>query len=137
MRNAKAGAWWEAAPWRYIANNSAVYSDTPTREAFHSEWQALVASGTGERGLFSRSAATAQAARSRGRITDGILFGTNPCSEIILRPQQFCNLTEVHAQNSTSQTDASALQEMLFQESLLWHNLALTHSHTTCMLRLR
>ena len=97
MRDAKAGAWWERNSSRYMANNSAVYTERPTRARFDEEWAALVASGSGERGLFSRAAATAQAARFRGRRTEGVEFGTNPCSEIILRPQQFCNLSEVRA----------------------------------------
>lgn len=95
MRDAKSGAWWEVAPARYMANISAVYDARPTREKFDAEWAALVASGSGERGLFSRAAAAAQCRANRGRATDGIAFGTNPCSEIILRPGQFCNLSEV------------------------------------------
>jgi hypothetical protein len=95
MRGAKSGQWWDTAPWRYIANNSAVHESRPSRARFDAEWAALVASGTGERGIFSRGAAAAQAARHRGRRTAGVAFGTNPCSEIILRPQQFCNLSEV------------------------------------------
>lgn len=95
MRDAKAGAWWETAPWRYMANISAVYESRPSRPEFDAEWGALVASGSGERGLFSRAAAAAQCHANRGRAADGIAFGTNPCSEIILRPGQFCNLSEV------------------------------------------
>jgi ribonucleoside-triphosphate reductase (thioredoxin) len=94
MRDAKAGAWWDAAPARYIANNSAVYESRPPRRVFDEEWAALVASGSGERGMFSRAASAAQCAASRGRPSAGIALGTNPCSEIILRPHQFCNLTE-------------------------------------------
>ena len=96
MRDCTAGAWWERNASRYMANNLAVYLERPMRERFNEEWAALVASGSGERGLFSRAAAASQAARFRGRHTEGIAFGTNPCSEIILRPQQFCNLSEVH-----------------------------------------
>jgi ribonucleoside-triphosphate reductase (thioredoxin) len=95
MRDAKTGAWWERNSSRYMANNSAVYMERPTRERFDEEWASLVASGSGERGLFSRAAAGKQAARFHNRRTEGIAFGTNPCSEIILRPQQFCNLSEV------------------------------------------
>ena len=101
MRHAKSGAWWEAAPWRYMANISAVYEHRPSRHDFDAEWRALVDSRTGERGLFSRAAAAAQAARNRGRAAEGIAFGTNPCSEIILRPRQFCNLTEVRRRPCT------------------------------------
>ena len=77
-----------------MANVSAVYESRPSPEAFEREWASLRASGSGERGIFSRAAATAQAKANRDRVTDGQEFGTNPCSEIILRPFQFCNLTE-------------------------------------------
>lgn len=108
MRHAKSGAWWEAAPWRYMANISAVYDERPSRHNFDAEWRALVESRTGERGLFSRVAAAAQAARHRGRATEGIAFGTNPCSEIILRPRQFCNLTEVRCRAARSSAQPCA-----------------------------
>lgn len=95
MREAKAGAWWEEHPHRALANNSAVYTDpVPPMAVFLAEWKALHDSGSGERGLFSRAAARQQVIRS-GRRDPGHEFGTNPCSEIILRPYQFCNLTEV------------------------------------------
>lgn len=95
MRDAKSGAWWERNSSRYMANNSAVYKERPIRECFDREWASLVASGSGERGMFSRAAARQQATRWKPRKTSGIEWGTNPCSEIILRPQQFCNLSEV------------------------------------------
>lgn len=94
MREAKSGAWWEDNAHRALANNSAVYDGKPTREVFDREWNSLVASGSGERGLFNRNAARLQAAKN-GRRADSEDFGTNPCSEIILRMMQFCNLSTV------------------------------------------
>lgn len=94
-RHAKSGEWWNETGYRRIANNSAVYEGKPSRETFNREWQALIASGSGERGIFNREASRIQASKNGRRKTEGIDFGTNPCSEIILRPYQFCNLTTV------------------------------------------
>ena len=94
MRHAKSGQWWETAPWRRLANNSVGYTEKPDMETFMREWQALVESKSGERGVFNRQASKVQAAKN-GRRDPDYEFGTNPCSEIILRPYQFCNLTEV------------------------------------------
>lgn len=94
MRNAKSGAWWETHVERSLANNSAVYSEKPPVGQFMREWLALYDSKSGERGIFSRAASQKVAARNGRRKADHE-FGTNPCSEIILRPYQFCNLTEV------------------------------------------
>ena len=94
MRHAKSGAWWENNPQRALANNSVSYTEKPDALSFMREWMALVESGSGERGIFNREASRKQAAKF-GRRDDGYEFGTNPCSEIILRPYQFCNLTEV------------------------------------------
>ena len=94
MRHAKSGAWWENNPQRALANNSVAYTEKPDALSFMREWMALVESGSGERGIFNREASRKQAAKF-GRRDDGYEFGTNPCSEIILRPYQFCNLTEV------------------------------------------
>lgn len=95
MRAAKTGAWWEQFGYRRLANNSAVYEHRrPDMEAFMKEWKSLYDSKSGERGFFSRYACQRIAAKS-GRRNSEIDFGTNPCSEIILRPFQFCNLTEV------------------------------------------
>ena len=91
MRHAKSG---EFPSHRYLANNSVAYTEKPDSTSFMREWMALVESGTGERGIFNREASRKQAAKF-GRRDDGYEFGTNPCSEIILRPYQFCNLTEV------------------------------------------
>ena len=95
MRHAKSGQWWESNPQRGLANNSVAYTETPDMETFIREWAALVESKSGERGVFNRVASKKQAAKNGRRKHDDIEFGTNPCSEIILRPYQFCNLTEV------------------------------------------
>ncbi len=94
MRHAKSGQWWQDSPHRALANNSVSYTDKPDAESFMREWLALVESKSGERGIFNRNASKAQAAKN-GRRDAGFEFGTNPCSEIILRPYQFCNLSEV------------------------------------------
>lgn len=94
MRMAKDGEWWVNAPERGLANNSAVYESKPSQEIFDREWSALVSSGSGERGVFNREASRRQAGSS-GRRKTNYDFGTNPCSEIILRPYQFCNLSTV------------------------------------------
>ena len=94
MRHAKSGKWWENEPQRALANNSVSYSEKPDGISFMREWMALVESGSGERGVFNREASKKQAAKY-GRRDPNYEFGTNPCSEIILRPYQFCNLTEV------------------------------------------
>lgn len=93
-RSSKSGAWWEENGQRALANNSAVFDEKPARDVFDAEWQSLIDSGSGERGLFSREASQKQAAKY-GRRSADIDYGTNPCSEIILRPNQFCNLSTV------------------------------------------
>ena len=94
MRHAKSGKWWETAPQMALANNSVCYTDKPDGETFLREWTSLVESKSGERGIFNRISAKEQA-NKYGRRDPDHEFGTNPCSEIILRPYQFCNLTEV------------------------------------------
>jgi ribonucleoside-diphosphate reductase alpha chain len=94
MRHAKSGNWWDNNPQRALANNSVSYTEKPDSVSFMREWMALVESGSGERGVFNREASKNQAAKN-GRRDPDYDFGTNPCSEIILRPYQFCNLTEV------------------------------------------
>jgi len=94
MRHAKSGDWWTHNPQRALANNSVSYTEKPDSLSFMREWMALVESGSGERGVFNREASKKQAAKF-GRRDPDHEFGTNPCSEIILRPYQFCNLTEV------------------------------------------
>ena len=94
MRHAKSGSWWENDPQRALANNSVSYTEKPDAVSFMREWTSLVESGSGERGIFNRQASVAQS-KKNGRRDPNHEFGTNPCSEIILRPYQFCNLTEV------------------------------------------
>jgi ribonucleoside-triphosphate reductase len=94
VRRAKTGQWWLDNPQRGLANNSACYTEKPDFEAFLNEWSSLYESRSGERGFFSRVASQKQAAKN-GRRDPEHDFGTNPCSEIILRPNQFCNLSEV------------------------------------------
>jgi ribonucleoside-triphosphate reductase len=93
MRHAKSGQWWETAAHRALANNSVAYTEKPDIETFMREWTALVESKSGERGVFNRQASQKQAAKNGRRNPDSD-FGTNPCSEIILKNAQFCNLTE-------------------------------------------
>ena len=95
MRNAKSGAWWENNGQRALANNSASYKSKPDMETFMDEWVALVKSKSGERGIFNRQAAKNQIKRLGDRRNPNYDFGTNPCSEIILRDREFCNLSEV------------------------------------------
>jgi len=94
MRHAKSGQWWNEASYRALANNSVSYTEKPDMETFMREWLSLVESKSGERGVFNRQASKKQAEKY-GRRDPNHDFGTNPCSEIILRSGQVCNLTEV------------------------------------------
>ena len=94
MRVAKSGQWWVDNPQRALANNSISYTEKPDMGIFMKEWEALYESKSGERGIFNRGAAK-RAAQVSGRRDTEHDFGTNPCSEIILRSKQFCNLSEV------------------------------------------
>ena len=94
MRHAKDGKFWELNGQRQLSNNSVCYTEKPDETAFIREWLSLIESNNGERGIFNRQAAKKQVAKN-GRRDPNYDFGTNPCSEIILRPYQFCNLTEV------------------------------------------
>lgn len=94
MRHAKDGDFWTQEPQRTLANNSVCYTETPDVEIFMEEWLSLYRSRSGERGVFNRVAADYQVDKS-GRRETGHDWGCNPCSEIILRPAEFCNLTEV------------------------------------------
>jgi ribonucleoside-triphosphate reductase len=103
MRDAKSGQWWISEPQRALANNSAVYNGGPTEiGTFMKEWMSLYESKSGERGIFNRTSAKNQCkkiaqVRGEGHVhrDPDHRFGTNPCSEIILRDAEFCNLTEV------------------------------------------
>ena len=122
MRHAKAGQWYEREGQRALANNSAAYPTRPSVGEFMSEWLSLYQSYSGERGFFNRQAAVLQAGKN-GRRDTSFEFGTNPCSEIILRPYQFCNLTEVvgrHGDNRDSLTRKVRLATILgtFQSTL-------------------
>ena len=94
MRHAKSGQWWEQNGQRALANNSACYSEKPDIGIFMDEWKSLYDSKSGERGIFNRESANKMAAKNGRRTVDGHEFGTNPCSEIILRDREFCNLSE-------------------------------------------
>ena len=107
LRGAKSGQWWLDNSQRALANNSACYTERPEFDFFLDEMRSLYESKAGERGIFSRVAAKAIAAKSGRRDTDHE-FGTNPCSEIILRPNQFCNLTEVVVRASDTLEDLKA-----------------------------
>ena len=104
MRSAKAGQWWENEGQRALSNNSACYTEKPEVGVFMAEWKALYDSKSGERGIFNRESAKMQAGRS-GRRDAEHDFGTNPCSEIILRNNEFCNLTEVVVRPNDSEND--------------------------------
>ena len=94
MRHAKSGQWWEHHSQRALANNSACYTEKPDIGIFMDEWKSLYDSKSGERGIFNRASANKMAEKNGRRTVDGHEFGTNPCSEIILRDRQFCNLSE-------------------------------------------
>jgi ribonucleoside-triphosphate reductase len=102
MRHAKAGQWWENEGQRALANNSVAYKEKPQMGTFMREWMSLYDSKSGERGIFNRQSAKKQAAKN-GRRDAEHDFGCNPCSEIILRPYQFCNLSEVVVRASDTQ----------------------------------
>jgi ribonucleoside-triphosphate reductase (thioredoxin) len=95
MRHAKSGQWWEQNGQRALANNSACYTEKPDMGIFMDEWTALYNSKSGERGIFNRASANKMAEKNGRRKIEGFDFGTNPCSEIILRDREFCNLSEV------------------------------------------
>ena len=95
MRDAKVGQWWEANPQRALANNSVAYKEKPDIGVFMEEWVSLYKSKSGERGIFNRDACKRTVAKLGDRRDPDYEFGVNPCSEIILRDREFCNLTEV------------------------------------------
>ena len=95
MRKAKSGQWWLDNTQRALSNNSVAYTEKPDVGIFLKEWQSLIESKSGERGIFNRNAAKKQVEKLGDRRDSNYNFGTNPCSEIILRDKEFCNLTEV------------------------------------------
>ena len=107
IRDAKKGQFWMSEPQRSLANNSAVYNNKPTNEEFLKEWLALIQSKAGERGIFNRGGLRKTFPETRAKISEGWWdkFGANPCGEIILRPKQFCNLTEVVARHEDKEAD--------------------------------
>ena len=111
MAQAKSGNWWEASPQRALSNNSVAYSRKPDMEQFIAEWKSLYDSKSGERGIYNVAAAQAQAAK-HGRRSPDIHYGTNPCSEIILRPYQFCNLSEVVLREKDTKKDIQRKVEL-------------------------
>ena len=110
MASAKSGNWWENNPQRALSNNSVAYSRKPDMEQFIAEWKSLYDSKSGERGIYNVAAAQKQAALY-GRDPD-IHYGTNPCSEIILRPNQFCNLSEVVLRENDDEESVSRKVEL-------------------------
>ncbi len=110
MRHAKSGQWWNDNPQRALANNSACYTEKPDMGIFMDEWKALYESKSGERGIFNRQSANKQVEKSGRRVVDGYEFGTNPCSEIILRDREFCNLSEVVVR--ANDTERSLLEKV-------------------------
>lgn len=104
MRSAKSGQWWIENPQRALANNSAAYTEMPDVGIFMDEWKSLYDSKSGERGIFNRISAKKQAEKF-GRRDSNQHFGVNPCSEIILRSQQFCNLSEVVIRSTDTKED--------------------------------
>ena len=104
MRNAKSGQWWETQPQRSLANNSAAYSEKPEIGIFMDEWLSLYNSKSGERGIFNKEAAIKKAAEN-GRRKSEFVAGVNPCGEILLRNNGFCNLSEVVVRATDSLED--------------------------------
>lgn len=109
IRDAKSGEWWESRPHLALANNSAVYNTKPSKGDFNREWNALVASGSGERGIFNLAGARKHVPERRD--ADKI-EGTNPCAEILLRNMGFCNLTEVIVRDTDTLDDLKRKVEM-------------------------
>ncbi len=115
MRHAKSGQWWENEGQRALANNSVAYKGKPDMGTFMREWTSLYESKSGERGIFNRKAAVKKV-EENGRRKSDYYFGCNPCSEIILRPYQFCNLTEVVARETD---DMNTLKEKVRLATIL------------------
>jgi ribonucleoside-diphosphate reductase alpha chain len=107
MRDAKSGAWWNENPQRGLANNSVAYKERPDIGIFMEEWVSLYKSKSGERGIFNREACKKTVEKLGDRRDASYEFGTNPCSEIILRDREFCNLTEVIVRHDDTEESIS------------------------------
>jgi ribonucleoside-triphosphate reductase len=125
MRDAKTGAWWNDNPQRALANNSVAYKEKPEIGTFMDEWVSLYKSKSGERGIFNRDAAKKTVAKLGDRRDPNYDFGTNPCSEIILRDCQFCNLTEVVVR--PNDTPESLIRKVRLASILGTWQASLTH----------
>ena len=104
MAKAKSGQWWESQPQRALANNSAVYNNKPSPAQFLREWRNLYESKSGERGMYNMDSVRKHIDRFERRDSSKVM-GTNPCGEILLRPNEFCNLTEVVIEASDTLED--------------------------------
>ena len=124
MATAKAGNWWDTNGQRALANNSATYNVKPDVGEFMKEWTSIYESHSGERGIFNRDASERQVARN-GRRKPNAEWGTNPCSEIILRPYQFCNLSSVIVR--PFDTEATLLEKIELATILGTFQSTLTH----------
>jgi ribonucleoside-diphosphate reductase alpha chain len=125
MRDAKSGAWWEQNPQRALANNSVAYKEKPEIGTFMEEWVSLYKSKSGERGIFNRDACKKTVEKLGDRRNPNYEFGTNPCSEIILRDKEFCNLTEVVIR--TDDTQDSIARKVRLASILGTWQASLTH----------
>jgi ribonucleoside-diphosphate reductase alpha chain len=112
MAHAKSGNWWEAHGYRALANNSAVYSTKPTLGRYLQEWTSLYNSFSGERGILNREALNKVCSNVGRSVPDNCYLGTNPCSEIILRPMEFCNLSTIVIRPHDSKMDIRRKLEM-------------------------
>jgi ribonucleoside-diphosphate reductase alpha chain len=112
MAHCKSGNWWEAHGYRALANNSAVYTTKPTLGRYLQEWTSLYNSFSGERGILNREALQKVCSRVGREIPDDCHLGTNPCSEIILRPMEFCNLSTIVIKENDNKMDIRRKLEM-------------------------
>jgi ribonucleoside-diphosphate reductase alpha chain len=112
MRHAKTGQWWIDESQRALSNNSAAYTEKPSISQFMTEWLSLYESKSGERGIMNRVAAKRKVKTLGDRRKSDYDFGINPCGEILLRPQEFCNLTEVVVRENDTLEDLKRKVEM-------------------------